>query len=128
MQEVTKMNATDCSFTASRAVRFFAAIAAACAALCASAATYYWKPGATQGQWTTIENWSTESATGATASALPGSGDSLAPNQSYNFNLAGGTYTLVGLYDGNDTQTRFAIENGTLKFWLIEEFSGTACL
>ena len=78
--------------------------------------------------WTDLSNRSTESATGATASALPGSGDSLAPNQSYNFNLAGGTYTLVGLYDGNDTQTTFAIENGTLKFWLIEEFSGTACL
>ena len=101
------------SFTAAK---LLAAIAVSSAALCASAATYYWKPGATQGQWTTIENWSTESATGATASALPGSGDSLAPNQSYNFNLAGGTYTLVGLYDGNDTQTTFAIENGTLKF------------
>ena len=107
---------SDNSYLASSSLKLIAAAAISCAALGASAATYYWKPGTTQGQWTTIENWSTESATGATASVLPGSGDSLAPNQSYNFNLAGGTYTLVGLYDGNDTQTTFAIENGTLKF------------
>ena len=110
------MNATDCSFTASRAVRFFVAIAAACTALCARAATYYWIPGNTQGLWTTLGNWSTEGVGGATAASLPSSGDSLAPNLSYNFDLGGGTYTLAGLYDGNDTQTTFAIENGTLKF------------
>ncbi len=98
------------------AINLVAAFVIAGAALSVNAATYYWKPGATQGLWTTLENWSTEGVGGTPAASLPSSSDSLAPNLSYNFELAGGTYTLAGLKDGNDTQTTFAIENGTLKF------------
>ena len=113
------MNATDCSFTASRAVRFFVAIAAACAALGASAATYYWKPGTTQGQWTDLSNWSTESATGATASALPGSGDKFDAICDYNIDLCGETHQVYKMPEANggfNDQHMFRIVNGTLKF------------
>ena len=41
------------------------------------ATTYYWKPGSTEDNYGTLSNWSTESLTGATATALPGSGDNL---------------------------------------------------
>ena len=41
----------------------------------ARSTTYYWKPGATLGDYGTLSNWSTESLTGADAAALPGSED-----------------------------------------------------
>lgn len=110
------MNATDCSFSASRAVRFFVAIAAACTALGATAATYYWLPGATQGLWTNLENWSTASVSGAAATKLPGSGDSLAIGYSYNFDMNGETGTLSGMYEESDVVSTMRIANGTLKF------------
>ena len=72
------MNATDCSFTASRAVRFFAAIAAACTALGAGAETYtlgaidYENNIGSAGSpwnWSTASNWN--------PAGVPGSGDSI---------------------------------------------------
>ena len=72
------MNATDCSFSASRAARFFVAIAAACTALGAGAETY--TLGAIDYEnnigsadspwnWSTASNWNPE--------GVPGSGDSI---------------------------------------------------
>ena len=66
------MNATDCSFTASRAVRFFVAIAAACTALGAGAETYILtNEGSkdTPSEWGTAANWSPE--------GVPGDSDSI---------------------------------------------------
>lgn len=111
------MNATDCSFTASRAVRFLVAIAAACTALGAGAETYYWIPGNTQGLWTTLGNWSTEGVGGATAASLPSSGDSLYKFGDYNFDLDGGSYTITGWgssLDGNWVSHYMTIANGSL--------------
>ena len=121
MQEVTKMNATDCSFTASRAVRFFAAIAAACAALCASAATYYWKGGADPsncGSYNLTANWSTQRVSGEDASSIPGENDDLYSAQSYAMDLGGESYLLGKWPDAsdNDAEHYFYLNNGTLTF------------
>lgn len=112
------MKAVRCTAESSyTAAKLLAAIAVSSAALCASAATYYWKPGTTQGQWTTIENWSTESATGATASALPGSGDKFDAKCDYNIDLCGETHQLSGMPENNHYDDRvFTISNGILKF------------
>ena len=66
------MNATDCSFTASPAVRFLVAIAAACTALGAGAETYkLTNEGSkdTPSEWGTAANWSPE--------GVPGDSDSI---------------------------------------------------
>lgn len=94
-----------------------AATALALGAATAGATTYYWKPGATQGLWTTLSNWSTEAVDGADADALPGSGDSLWGNGDYNFDLDGGTYSLAGWPVPGDWNNHFlTIANGTLAF------------
>ena len=91
--------------------------AAVLAAGSVKAATYYWKPGSTQGLWTTIENWSTESATGETASALPGSGDKFDAKCDYNIDLCGETHQLSGMPENNHYDDHvFTISNGILKF------------
>ena len=72
------------------AAAFAAAVLAA--ALPARATTYYWKPGATLGDYGTLSNWSTEGLTGADAAVLPGSGDALYYKGDYAFDLGGNTY------------------------------------
>lgn len=112
------MKAVRCTAKSSyTAAKLLAAAAISCAALGASAATYYWKPGAEQGLWTTIENWSTESATGAVAAELPDSDDSLAGAGDYNFDLNGGSYTLSAWIIPSDWNNHnLTVTNGTLTF------------
>ena len=89
----------------------------AVAATCAQATTYYWKPGATQGLWTDLSNWSTTAIDGADASALPGSSDSLNNAGHYNFDLGGETRTLATWPEPEDyTHYTMTLANGTLKF------------
>ena len=115
MQEVTKMNATACSFTASRAVRFFAAIAAACAALGASAATYYWKPdGDNYRSWGSKSSWSTESETGADADTCPSGTDVLA--------CPSGAADVYAKLDG-EYSLASTDENGHRKFYFMRDES-----
>lgn len=86
-------------------------------AFSAQATTYYWKPGATQGLWTSLSNWSTEAVDGADAAALPGSSDSLYNTGDYNFDLDGGSYTLAGWPTPGDWNNHYlTIENGSLTF------------
>ena len=94
-----------------------AAVAVSLAATSAQATTYYWKPGTTQGLWTTLSNWSTESTTGADAEALPGASDSLYNSGDYNFDLDGGSYTLVSWPTPGDWNNHYlTIANGSLTF------------
>ena len=92
---------------------------AACAFAVASAqaTTYYWKPGRTQGLWTELGNWSTESISGANAESLPSESDSLYGTADYNFNLDDGSYTLAGWSTPGDWDNHYlTITNGTLAF------------
>ena len=119
------MNATDRSFSACPVAKFFVVSAVVCAALCANAATYYWKPGATQGDWDLLSNWSTVSVDGDDATNLPSGNDDLAAGLSYNFNLKGGTYSLRKLYDETGNTTSMEIANGSLTF--NTELRATKC-
>lgn len=100
------------------AAKLLAALAIASAALSASATTYYWKPGATQGLWSTPSNWSTESVDGATANTPPGNSDSLYSLVDFNVNLGGITnYLNEARTDGGyDTAYAYIFENGALQF------------
>lgn len=69
-------------------------LAAICLVPIADAATYYWKPGATVGDYGTLSNWSTESTSGADASALPGAGDILELNADYALDLGDNDWSL----------------------------------
>ena len=94
-----------------------AAVAVSLAATSAQATTYYWKPGTTQGLWTTLSNWSTEPTTGADAEALPGASYSLYNSGDYNFDLDGGSYTLVSWPTPGDWNNHYlTIANGSLTF------------
>ncbi|MBR1921515.1 MAG: hypothetical protein IJ829_05880 [Kiritimatiellae bacterium] len=82
----------------------------------ANAATYYWKSGSTLGDYGTLSNWSTESTTGADATALPGSGDKLDYAGDYAFDLGGNTYEIGGWSASGDSGARrtVLITNGAL--------------
>ena len=113
------MNATDCSFAASRAVRFFASIAVSCAALCASATMYYWKGGADPsncGAYDSTGNWSTKGVSDEDASSIPGVNDDLYSAQSYAMDLGGKSYSLRKWPDGEDKENHLYLQNGTLTF------------
>jgi len=98
------------------AINLVAAFVIACAALSVNAATYYWKPGATQGLWTTLENWSTEGVDGADATATPGESDNLDKLSDFNIDLNQGDYKIVGW--GSDAgaweHRNWTISNGRL--------------
>ena len=96
------------------AAAFAAAVLAA--ALPARATTYYWKPGATLGDYGTLSNWSTEGLTGADAAVLPGSGDALYYKGDYAFDLGGNTYEIGGWSASADSGARrtLSVVNGTL--------------
>lgn len=101
------------------AAKLLAALAIASAALSASATTYYWKPGATQGLWSTLSNWSTESVDGAAATTLPSPSDSLAGNYNYNFDLEDNSYTLSHWETPSDWDQHYmTLANGSLTFTL----------
>ncbi len=99
------------------AINLVAAFVIAGAALSVNAATYYWKPGTTQGLWTNLSNWSTEGVDGAAAAALPNSSDSLSGVSDYNFDLEGGNYTLTAWEIPSDWNNHYlTVANGTLTF------------
>lgn len=96
---------------------FCALVAASLAVTSAQAETYYWKLGNTQGRWTELNNWSTESTSGADAETLPSASDSLYGTADYNFDLDGGSYTLTGWPTPGDWNNHYlTIANGTLVF------------
>ena len=99
-----------------RTVTCLLALLFAVAATCAQAKTYYWKPGATQGLWTDLSNWSTEGFDGAAATALPASTDELYGLASYNFDLGNQTRTIKKCYNDSNSTDSFSItlENGRL--------------
>ena len=100
-----------------RTVTCLLALLFAVAATCAQATTYYWKPGATQGLWTDLSNWSTDGINGADASALPGSADDLHGNGDYNFDLAGNSYEIARWLTPGDWNNHYlTVTNGTLAF------------
>lgn len=98
------------------AINLVAAFVIAGAALSVNAATYYWKPGATQGLWTNLSNWSTEGVDGADATATPGESDNLDKLSDFNIDLNQGDYTIVGW--GSDAgaweHRNWTISNGRL--------------
>ena len=91
-------------------------LAIAFAATPLRATTYYWKPGATLGDYGTLSNWSTEGLSGADAAALPGSGDALYYKGDYAFDLGGNTYEIGGWSASADSGARrtLSVVNGTL--------------
>lgn len=114
---------SDNSLLLSPSLKLIAAAAISCAALGASADTYYWKPGSTQGLWTTLSNWSTEGVDGADATVLPGSSDSLdggvqnVADGDYNFDLNGGSFTILGWNIPSDWDNHYlTLANGSLTF------------
>ena len=98
-----------------------AALAAAALglALPARAATYYWK-GATGdtagGNWSDLSNWSTESATGADATVLPGASDKFYGYQNRSIDLEGQEWSIGG-WDSTEDWNRYTMNlwNGTLN-------------
>lgn len=108
---------SDNSSLVSPSLKLIAAAAISCAALGASADTYYWKPGSTQGLWTDLSNWSTESVAGAAAGSLPGSSDELYGPASYNFDLENQERTVSKCKQESDFDTVycFFLEKGTFK-------------
>ena len=91
-------------------------LAIAFAATPLRATTYYWKPGSAVDDYGTLSNWSTEGLTGATATALPGSGDALYYKGDYAFDLGGNTYEIGGWSASGDSGARrtLSVVNGTL--------------
>ena len=91
-------------------------LAIAFAATPLRATTYYWKPGATLGDYGTLSNWSTEGLSGADAAVLPGSGDALYYKGDYAFDLGGNTYEIGGWSASADSGARrtLSVVNGTL--------------
>ncbi len=99
-------------------------------AMCANGETYYWKgvnyvsstydTSAGYGVWSDCSNWSTESATGADATALPGPGDSiygLVKNTWRQFDLNGGEWSIYGWQTTGDWDRHYwRFRNGTLHW------------
>ena len=85
-----------------------------CMATTSSATAYYWKGGSSWADYGTLSNWSTESAQGADADVLPGSGDGVNQQSCY-FDMGGGEYTLGSKTEGSGSGTgQFRVKNGTL--------------
>ena len=87
------------------------------------ATTYYWKPGATWGDYVTLSNWSTESISGADASALPGSDDILELNADYALDLGGNDWSLEswGPQKTNaGAEHSLSVRNGSLTLSYID--------
>ena len=90
-----------------------------CMAHASNAATYYWK-GVTDdtagGNWSELSNWSTESATGADATALPGSSDKFYGLQSRSIDLEGQEWSIGGWNSTGDwNRYKMYLSNGTLN-------------
>ena len=81
------------------------------------AATYYWKGGtAGYGSYVSLENWSTESATGANAKVLPSGGDDFYGSQSLKFDLVGDKFQIASWNPNADwTGWNLSITNGELE-------------
>jgi hypothetical protein len=108
----------------------FAGMIALCFARTSGATTYYWKgvsyesssydPNAGYGLWSSLSNWSTESESGADATALPGASDQiygLINHKWRQFDLGGSEWTIGGwdtTGDWNRHHWRFT--NGTLHW------------
>lgn len=99
-------------------------------AMCAKGETYYWKgvhyvsstfdAEAGYGSWSNLSNWSTESETGADATALPGVDDSiygLVKNTWRQFDLDGGEWSIYGWQTVGDwDRHNWRFRNGTLHW------------
>lgn len=100
-------------------IRLTTALCAAALAFNAQATTYYWK-GATgdsaYGDWSDLSNWSTESANGADAAALPGANDTFYGLQARSIDLEGQERSIGGWDStGNWTSYEMNLRNGTLN-------------
>ena len=100
----------------------FAGVIVLCFARTSGATTYYWKNSTSTTDykvWDEVDpndgtyvNWSTESTTGANASSLPGTSDTVKQvNVAYDLN--GGDWT-VGTFGANAGWQGFSVRNGTL--------------
>ena len=87
----------------------------------AQAVTYYWKGGNSWADYGTLSNWSTESATGADATALPGADDSLATQTCY-FDLGGKTWEIGTTSPGSAHSYQFT--NGVFRILKYSEPKG----
>ena len=87
----------------------------------AQAVTYYWKGGKSWADYGTLSNWSTESATGADATALPGTEDSLATQTCY-FDLGGKTWDIGTTSPGSGHSYQFT--NGVFRILKYSEPKG----
>ncbi|MBR1836534.1 MAG: hypothetical protein IJ783_04535 [Kiritimatiellae bacterium] len=102
------------------AKRFLAATLAATSALAAAvpfaatAATYYWLPGASGGLWSDPGNWSTESAAGDPAEAVPTAADDLSGTVRIVTDLDGGEGAVNNWVDICGGTHEFS--NGTIVF------------
>ena len=100
-------------------------------------ATYYWKgvnyvsstfdATAGYGSWSELTNWSTESATGADATALPGADDSiygLVKNTWRQFDLDGREWSIYGWHTTGDwDRHNWRFRNGTLHWTGVKNTS-----
>ena len=97
-----------------RSATYLLSLLLACSATCAQATTYYWKGGSSWADYGTLSNWSTESAEGVDADALPGSGD-VVNLQSCFFDMGGSEYTLGSKTEGSGSGSHnFSVSNGVL--------------
>ena len=99
-------------------------------AMCAKGETYYWKgvhyvsstfdAEAGYGSWSNLSNWSTESETGADATKLPGTSDSiygLVKDTWRQFDLDGGEWSIYGWQTVGDwDRHNWRFRNGTLHW------------
>lgn len=110
-----------------KAASFFILLILACAATCASAATYYWKSTsasepASASLWTALSNWSTESESGADATALPGASDDIYDKGNgvwRSFDLEDGEWSISGwksAYSDDWFRHYWRFRNGTLHW------------
>ena len=89
-------------------------VALAFYAIDAQSVTYYWKGGNSWADYGTLSNWSTESATGADATALPGADDKVESQTCY-FDLGGLEYTLGSKDEGSGSGSgKLQVRNGIL--------------
>ena len=96
-------------------------VALAFYAIDAQSVTYYWKGGNSWADYGTLSNWSTESATGADATALPGEDDSLATQTCY-FDLGGKTWEIGTTSPGSAHSYQFT--NGVFRILKYSEPKG----
>ena len=96
-------------------------VALAFYAIDAQSVTYYWKGGNSWADYGTLSNWSTESATGADATALPGADDSLATQTCY-FDLGGKTWEIGTTSPGSAHSYQFT--NGVFRILKYSEPKG----